>query len=145
VGAIPWRLAGRRVHPPLGGTSVTRLVGAVLIAAGVPLVGGAFVRFARAAGTPAPVFETEGLVIEGPYRWVRNPQYVGVVVTVAGEGLLYGSRRVLAWACALWTAFHLFVRLYEEPRLRRRFGSEYDAFIAEVPRWIPRAPSDGSA
>ena len=88
VGGLPWRLAGGRVHPPIGGTRLTRAVGGVLVAGGAPLVGGAFVRFVRAAGTPAPVFETAELVVSGSYRHVRNPQYVGVVTVVVGVGLL---------------------------------------------------------
>ncbi len=133
---LPWRLAGRRVHPPLGGSRATRWVGAGLIAAGAPLVASAFVRFVRAAGTPSPAFETESLVVTGPYRYTRNPQYVGVVTVVAGEGLLYGSRRVLAYSAALWAVFNLWVRVYEEPRLRSRFGADYDAYVRTVPRWL---------
>ena len=137
VGGLPWRLAGGRVHPPIGGTRLTRAVGGVLVAGGAPLVGGAFVRFVRAAGTPAPVFETAELVVSGSYRHVRNPQYVGVVTVVVGVGLLLGSRRVLGYAAALAVAFHTWVRAYEEPRLRRRFGPSYAAYRDDVPRWVP--------
>jgi protein-S-isoprenylcysteine O-methyltransferase Ste14 len=136
AGVIPWRLANGCLHPPLGGARVTRWLGTGLIAAGAPLVASAFVRFVRAAGTPAPVFETESLVVTGPYRYTRNPQYVGVVTIVAGEGLLYGSRRVLAYSAALWAAFNLWVRVYEEPRLRQRFGADYDTYVRTVPRWL---------
>jgi protein-S-isoprenylcysteine O-methyltransferase Ste14 len=139
AGLVPWRLAGGRVHPPLGGTAVTRWVGAALAGLGAGLVADAFVRFVRAAGTPAPVFETQALVVTGPYRYTRNPQYVGVVALVAGEGLLVGSRRVLGYGVGLWAAFHLWVRIYEEPRLRRRFGADYERYSRAVPRWL-RAP-----
>jgi len=45
---------------------------------------------------------------------------------------------VLGWGVVLWLAFHLFVVGYEEPTLRSKFGADYDAFRANVPRWIPR-------
>jgi protein-S-isoprenylcysteine O-methyltransferase Ste14 len=137
VVVIPHRLAEGRMHPPLAGLRATRWVGAALVAAGTPLVTGAFLRFVRAAGTPAPVFETEDLVAEGVYRCTRNPQYVGVVTVLVGEGLLIGSRRVLAYAAAAAVGFHLFVVGYEEPRLRRRFGERYDRYRRATPRWLP--------
>jgi protein-S-isoprenylcysteine O-methyltransferase Ste14 len=64
--------------------------------------------------------------------------YVAVVAVVAGQALLLGNLAVLAYALGLWTVFHLFVLGYEEPKLRSTFGAEYDAFRANVPRWLPR-------
>jgi protein-S-isoprenylcysteine O-methyltransferase Ste14 len=136
VGAIPHRLAEGRIQPPLAGIRASRWVGLALIATGMPLVVDSFVRFVRAAGTPAPVFETEDLVTDGFYRLTRNPQYVGVVTVLFGEALLYGSRRVLAYSAGCAIGFHLFVVAYEEPRLRRRFGDAYDRYIGSTPRWL---------
>jgi protein-S-isoprenylcysteine O-methyltransferase Ste14 len=138
AGLLPWWLAGRRQHPPLLGARWTRTVGTALIAAGVPLVADAFVRFVRARGTPAPIAETHELVVDGPYRITRNPQYVGVVAVVTGEGLLWGSGRVLAYAAYLAASFHRWVRVYEEPRLRHRFGAAYERYQRRVSRWLPR-------
>jgi protein-S-isoprenylcysteine O-methyltransferase Ste14 len=64
--------------------------------------------------------------------------YVAVLSAVLGQALLLGDRRVLGWGIVLWLAFHLFVVGYEEPALRSKFGADYDAFRANVPRWIPR-------
>jgi protein-S-isoprenylcysteine O-methyltransferase Ste14 len=138
AGAVPWRLAGRHRGAPPAAPAGARLLGIGLVAAGVTLVGDAFVRFVRARGTPAPIAETEDLVVGGPYRLTRNPQYVGVVAIVVGQGLRWGSRRVLAYAAALAVVFHAWVRIYEEPRLRRRFGATYVRYQHEVPRWLPR-------
>ncbi|HKO03685.1 MAG TPA: hypothetical protein VJW51_02995 [Candidatus Acidoferrales bacterium] len=63
---------------------------------------------------------------------------MAVTTVIFGQGLLFGSVTVLAYGAAVWLAFHLFVLLYEEPVLRRRYGAEYDRFVAEVPRWLPR-------
>ena len=78
------------------------------------------------------------LVVNGPYRYVRNPMYVAVVAVIAGQGFLFGNISLLEYGAAVWLAFHLFVMLYEEPTLKRSFGAEYDAFCVKVPRWIPR-------
>ena len=64
--------------------------------------------------------------------------YVAVVSVILGQGLLFGSARVLEYGLAVWAAFCLFVLLYEEPTLRKSFGREYEEFCANVPRWIPR-------
>jgi protein-S-isoprenylcysteine O-methyltransferase Ste14 len=64
--------------------------------------------------------------------------YVAVFALVVGQGLLFGRTSVLEWGLAFWVLTHLFVVFYEEPHLRRTFGSEYDAYCAAVHRWIPR-------
>jgi protein-S-isoprenylcysteine O-methyltransferase Ste14 len=115
--------------------------GIALIAVALPVFVAFNFRFVwEGHGTPAPVAPTEHLVVGGPFRWVRNPGYVAVVGLVVGEGLLYGSPRVLAYAALLWLGFHLFVLLYEEPTLRRTYGAEYDDYCRRVSRWIPRRP-----
>lgn len=138
AGLVPYRVAGRRVHAPLLGVRATRVLGAALVAAGAPLVADSFVRFVKAAGTPHPAFETDELVVTGLYRHVRNPQYVGIVTMLAGQSLLYGSRRVLAYTVVVAALFHLWVVAFEERRLRRRFGTRYERYVASTPRWVPR-------
>ncbi len=74
----------------------------------------------------------------GLYRYVRNPIYVAVVAIVLGQAVLLGDWRLIVWGAVLWLGFHLFVVAYEEPTLEQTFGGEYEAFRANVPRWIPR-------
>jgi protein-S-isoprenylcysteine O-methyltransferase Ste14 len=140
AGLVPWWISRWRIRPALLGAP-SRLVGALLVAAGLAVLVDSFARFAlRGRGTPAPVLPPRHLVVSGLYRWVRNPMYVAIVSVVAGQGLLLGEERLLAWAALVWLGCHLFVVGYEEPALRRAFGEEYDAFRARVPRWIPRRP-----
>lgn len=87
-------------------------------------------------GTPAPVAPPTALVAAGPYRWTRNPMYVGVVGMLLGEALALWSVPLLIHALCTWTAMFLFVLLYEEPALTRRFGDSYLAYRRSVPRWI---------
>lgn len=91
-------------------------------------------------GTPAPFDPPKELVVRGPYRYTRNPGYLGAVTIVAGESVVLQSYAVLIYAGAIWAMFHLFVSLYEEPGLRVRFGKAYLDYCQEVPRWIPRLP-----
>ncbi len=64
--------------------------------------------------------------------------YVAVVCVIFGQGLILGSFGVLLYGAFAWLCFHLFVLAYEEPTLRASFGTQYEAFRANVPRWIPR-------
>ncbi|MGH9370989.1 MAG: methyltransferase family protein [Vicinamibacterales bacterium] len=139
AGLIPYQLSGWRLQPPFLGTSATRVAGAALIAAGGAALLECFARFAiKGRGTPAPIAPTETLVVTGLYRFVRNPMYVAVVLVILGQALLLGSTRLLAYALAVWTAFHIFVLAYEEPTLRRQFGESYDRYRTNVRRWLPR-------
>jgi protein-S-isoprenylcysteine O-methyltransferase Ste14 len=138
AGYVPWRMTGWHIGEPLLGTSSFRLVGVLLIAAGLPVLLDSFTRFAlQGVGTPAPIFPTRRLVVSGWYQYVRNPMYVAVVSLILGQGLFFASVRVLEYSVAVWVGFHLFVLVYEEPTLRRSYGLEYGLFCANVPRWIP--------
>jgi len=139
AGYVPWRICGWHVGSPLLGTSSFRLVGVLLIAAGLPVLLDSFARFAlQGLGTPAPIFPTRHLVVSGLYQYVRNPMYVAVVTLIVGQGLFFGSARVLEYGIAVWVVFYLFVLIYEEPTLLNSYGLEYEEFCANVPRWIPR-------
>jgi len=91
-------------------------------------------------GTPAPWDAPKTLVTRGLYRMVRNPMYVGVLCTLVGEALLFRSAWLLAYAVLVWLVLNLFVTVYEEPELTRRFGESYAAYRSAVHRWMPRRP-----
>lgn len=116
------------------------LFGLLLMASGATLYFvTAFWGFAlRGKGTPAPIDPPKKLVVEGPYRVVRNPMYWAVASVVMGEALLFHSGALAELAVALFAAATLFVLFYEEPALRRKFGAEYEEYCRRVPRWIPR-------
>jgi protein-S-isoprenylcysteine O-methyltransferase Ste14 len=89
-------------------------------------------------GTPAPVNPPKELVMCGLYRYLRNPMYIGLTVIVLGEALLWESIVLFAYTAAIFLSFHLFVVLYEEPVLKRKFGESYQRYCESVPRWLPR-------
>lgn len=144
AGVVPLLLARGDAH---AGTPWLRATGGALVAGGVAALAWSFARFVREGrGTPAPYDPPRALVRGGLYRWSRNPMYVAVVATALGVAALHAAPRVAAYASLLAVAFVLRVRLVEEPQLRRRFGATYDAYCAEVPRWLPlgarRRPGD---
>lgn len=125
----------------------TAIVGIILMVLGgsmVLLCAGFFVL--RGRGTPAVFDAPRQFVALGPYRYVRNPMYIGGVALLVGFGLYEQSVSILLLSLVILAALQLFVVSYEEPGLRRRFGPTYGEYCRNVPRWIPgyrghRAPS----
>jgi protein-S-isoprenylcysteine O-methyltransferase Ste14 len=140
AGLIPWLLTGGwQVREPLPYWAPMRLLGAILLVAGLIVVVQAFVRFVvEGYGTPAPVAAPERLVVGGVYRYVRNPMYVAVLAAIVGQALLLGRLGLLLYAGAIWLVAAAFVRWYEEPTLTHRFGEDYEAYRRAVPAWWPR-------
>jgi protein-S-isoprenylcysteine O-methyltransferase Ste14 len=132
---VPRWMAGRTAFDsprPLGWIVVA--IGAVV---GLPCVW----EFAwRGLGTPAPFDPPRRLVITGPYRFVRNPMYVGMGIALLGEAIVFPKITwlILAMVVSLWAVVSVFIIQYEEPTLRRMFGADYEAYFREVRRWIPR-------
>jgi len=118
-----------------------RLVGLVPLVLGIAVLAWCFAGFiVEGEGTPAPYDPPHRLVTGRLYGWMRNPMYVAVTTILVGEAMFYGSVALLAWSAVAWIFFHVFVVLYEEPTLQRRFGPAYDAYTEHVPRWIPSRP-----
>jgi protein-S-isoprenylcysteine O-methyltransferase Ste14 len=139
AGYLPWMFSRWRMQPPLLHFPLFRILGILLIAAGIFIILDCFACFAlQGLGTPAPIAPPKHLVITGWYRYVRNPMYVGVSWVIFGQGFLLGDRQVLGYGLVVWLGFFVFVLGYEEPTLRRTFGDEYETFCNAVPRWIPR-------
>ena len=123
-----------------------RRPGGVWIAVGMLIYGLCLIRFLLAGGTPAIFFsrrwrlligeEPESLVSAGLYRFSRNPMYVGVLMVVLGQAMLFASLRLVAYGCALFLFFHLTVVFAEEPHLRATRGQSYDVYCQAVPRWL---------
>ncbi|MFZ2084272.1 MAG: isoprenylcysteine carboxylmethyltransferase family protein [Candidatus Sulfotelmatobacter sp.] len=91
-------------------------------------------------GTPAPVAPPQRLVVVGFYRYVRNPMYLGFAAGWIGLWIVFGhpNPAAIAAVAAVALGVHLFVLLYEEPTLRRKFGADYEQYCRNVRRWRPR-------
>ena len=110
----------------------------------LPLIAGVLIYcwcvwdFMRARGTPLPLDAPKELVVRGLYRYVRNPMYVGVLLVIIGQAILYETALLLIYAGFVWLAFHTFVIVFEEPTLTELFGESYERYRRKVGRWIPR-------
>jgi len=117
-----------------------RVLAAALIAVGLAPGLESVWRFIHVGrGTLLLLVPTEKLVVSGFYRYVRNPMYVGVLIALAGEAMLFESRSMIVFWILLCIGFNLFVRLYEEPTLLRGYGEQFDLYRKHVPRWLPRS------
>ena len=133
---LPYRLLQAGGRFDVGGL---RLAGIAPIGVGLVILLWSFWDFTYAGrGTPLPLDPPKLLVARGPYRLVRNPMYVGVELILLGESLLFESAILVIYALAAGALFHLFVVLYEERTLRRKFGNQYAEYCRAVPRWLPR-------
>jgi protein-S-isoprenylcysteine O-methyltransferase Ste14 len=132
----PWSILTR-----YGSTTPVASEAVPVIAAGAALYAWCVWNFAAVGnGTPGLWDAPSRVVATGPYRWVRNPIYIGALLVVLGESWLFLSLPLLVYAAAMAVFCHLFVTGYEERTLSRRFGRAYLEYRRTVPRWVPRRP-----
>jgi protein-S-isoprenylcysteine O-methyltransferase Ste14 len=126
---------------PLGGlvrldVSWRAVTGAILFVAGALLLPGAAITLERGGTTVHPGYATTALVTRGPFRWTRNPIYVGGNVALVGLALAFA----LDWVLVFWAAnlplFHYGIVLREEAYLERKFGEPYRRYRTEVRRYV---------
>jgi protein-S-isoprenylcysteine O-methyltransferase Ste14 len=138
AGLVPGVITGWRFRWTGGWVAPVAVVAGLAILGGVVVLLNAFVRFARADGTPAPPAPTAHLVVVGPYRYVRNPMYLAVLAIILGQALLSGSWGALLYAGVVLLAVVLFVLGYEQPTLELEYGEEYREYRRNVRGWVPQ-------
>jgi protein-S-isoprenylcysteine O-methyltransferase Ste14 len=144
AGLVPWWITGWGVREPLPHWIFLRVAGGLVLVAGVAVLLHAFLRFVvEGTGTPAPVAPTARLVVGGLYRYVRNPMYLAVAGIIVGQAFVQGQPVLLLYAGAFVIVTAAFVRGYEEPTLKRRYGAQYERYRSAVPGWWPRRPPPG--
>jgi len=135
---VPRWLLSSSSAPLLAGIGGFRYLGMLPILVGAAIYFWCAWNFTFAGrGTPAPIDPPKKLVVQGLYRYVRNPMYLGVLCILLGEAWLFQSGAILKYAAGGLICAHLFVLLYEEPVLRGKFGEAYQRYCEAVPRWIP--------
>ena len=92
----------------------------------------------KGRGTPAHIDPPKQLVITGPYRYVRNPIYIGALLIQLGYILWFASGIMIIYFLFFVLAFHILIVFIEEPVLKNAFGTAYEEYSKIVPRWIPR-------
>ena len=134
---LPYWLLAASSTPPMR-LGILRYLGVIPIVIGVAIYLWCAWDFTFAGrGTPAPIDPPKELVVRGLYRYVRNPMYVGILSILLGEAFLFSSQRLFVYAAIVFGLFFLFVTLYEEPHLRKKFGEPYRRYCRNVPRWLP--------
>lgn len=144
LGIWAWvALQARALDPHLGGSlpAWSPLLGwAVMALGGATALWCVLLFIVAGGGTPAPFDPPRAFVAAGPYRWVRNPMYLGAFGLLLGFALWGQSPAMLGVVPVAGGLAHLFVVLVEEPGLERRFGVDYVAYCRRVHRWWPRRP-----
>jgi len=130
-------LALERFLPVLVLPKIPSRVAAVLcIASGVPIAVWSVGLFHRVRISFVPIKPTTTLVIYGPYRFTRNPMYLGLVCVYLGIALWFGIFWALILLPAVMALIQRYVIIREEQYLERKFGGEYLKYKADVRRWI---------
>ena len=118
---------------------VVQLLGIASLGVGLVLFAASLRQFAvRGKGTLAPWDPPTRLVVQGPYRYVRNPMISGVVFLLFGEALALRSWPHAQWALLFLTINLVYIPLFEEPQLADRFGGRYHEYTRHVGRFVPR-------
>ena len=133
---IPWRFFGVRYASVEG---IGGVIGWLLVLIGAVLLLASIVEFARRGkGTLSPVDPPKRLVVSGPYRWVRNPMYAGVVFMLVGQSLFTSGLGLVVYVAVLFGIVDVFITLHEEPYLEHMFGDSFREYKRNVRRWMPR-------
>jgi protein-S-isoprenylcysteine O-methyltransferase Ste14 len=134
---FPWRLAS--LEPGAANIALARGLAVPLWLTGTLLILYCSIDvIRRGRGTPAHFDPPKTLLVTGPYRYVRNPIYLGSLLVQLGTILWFGSLLVIPYFLLFIIAYQILIVFFEEPVLRRMFGAAYDEYAKDVPRWIPR-------
>jgi len=138
---VPARILGLSGISMPATWDAARVGGSLLVVLGAACSVSCLLAFALVGkGTPAPFDPPRRLVIRGPYKYVRNPMYLGAGMALVGAALFCNSIGLISYSLVFFACAHGFVVLYEEPTLRRMFGTEYAEYVRHVPRWLPGNP-----
>ena len=112
------------------------ILGSLMIAGGASLIAGAAHVFREARENPKPSSPSQKLLVEGPYRYSRNPMYTGGAMTMIGISLLLSSLWFLLVPLVTLVLVKYLTILPEEAHLDFRFGNEYRRYKESVRRWF---------
>jgi protein-S-isoprenylcysteine O-methyltransferase Ste14 len=138
VVVLPWQLSRLEEKTTLRLGMVAVYGGGLLFLTGSGLAfSGTYYLIHRGGGTLWPLVSPRRLVVAGPYAHVQHPIWLGLLLIVCGEALWVQSVLLALSAVLVMILANLYVRTIEEPRLGLRFGMDYQAYRAAVPRWFP--------
>jgi protein-S-isoprenylcysteine O-methyltransferase Ste14 len=110
--------------------------GVAVILAGLGLIAGAWTLFRRTGQDPKPWKPTPEIVLSGPYRFTRNPMYLGLTCIQIGLGLALNNLWISLLAAFSLLAVHFIAVLPEERYLTEKFGDSYRGYLIKVRRYL---------
>jgi protein-S-isoprenylcysteine O-methyltransferase Ste14 len=122
--------------PVTVGRPIGLVIGLLILACGVALVVSARIPFIRTGQSPVPWRPSPSLIFEGPYRFTRNPMYLGVTLIELGLGLAISNLWISLFAAPALLTVHLIAVLPEERYLSEKFGEPYRVYLARVRRYL---------
>jgi len=127
----------RNVHAiPLDWGAATQTLGGLLVGIGLALFVWTLMTFWRHRTTVNPYKAASSLCTGGPFRFSRNPIYVGDWFILAGASLLLATGWPLLFAPLIWAMLRYGVIRHEEAHLEAKFGDDYRTYRARVRRWL---------
>jgi|SRR6185312_619871 len=130
--ALSWSLG----WPRIPGLPIP-LLGAALVAVAFITPVWALMLFRREDTEIEPTSPTNRkLVTGGPYRFTRNPMYLGLVVLAVGIAVWVGTWPLVIAPLAVFATANWVHIPFEEAKMRRQFGADYDGYVARVRRWM---------
>ena len=137
VGLIPFLIIRHTVGGEFSFSNGFQYLGFIVFTIGFLIAVSCIFRFAfEGRGTLSPLDPTQKLVINGFYKFTRNPMYVGVLTMLFGEVIFFNSFVLLMYSFCVFLLFNLFIYLIEEPRLKKDFPKEYLEYCNRVKRWF---------
>jgi protein-S-isoprenylcysteine O-methyltransferase Ste14 len=133
--AVGWFISAR-VGVPFVPDMIRWPLGALCLLAGIAFFAPAVASFARAKTSVLPIMPTTALVESGPYRFTRNPMYVGLAIAIVGISLVTNWLWAIAVLPIVLTAVYFAAIRPEEQFLEERFGPDYSAYGSRVRRWL---------
>jgi protein-S-isoprenylcysteine O-methyltransferase Ste14 len=118
------------------GSSLRIALGVAAVCGGVAILLGAFTVFRRMGQHPDPRKPTPTIGRDGPYRFTRNPMYLGTSLVQLGLGIALANAWIVLLLVPVVLVIHYGAILPEERYLEKKFGDEYTSFKASVRRWI---------
>lgn len=138
AGLIPYLILSREdlelIYKPF---NLYQYAGIIISVTGFIILIKCIIGFAvKGKGTLSPFDPTKELVISGLYRYSRNPMYLGVMLILSGETVFFTSTELLVYEVVVFLLFNVFIKVNEEPRLKKDFGDTYLQYCNKVRRWI---------
>lgn len=132
--ALDW-LPPQFLAPPVA-LNAQVVIGALLVGGGIWLATTAIRTFRREGTNVIPTQPALKVVTAGPYRFTRNPMYLGMVATLLGLSLVFSLEWGMLLTPLLWLAYDRLIVAREERYLSAKFGADYRTLLSQTRRWL---------